>query len=130
MAKILPLTLKRKWFDMTRSGEKKEEYREIKPYWIRRLMALSDRHSESIIMDELVYDLRHPFERFHSVGDLLDLCGISFMRFDITHFTNGYGKHMPNFQIECKGIRIGIGNPEWGAPEYPVFIIEHGNIIN
>ena len=35
--KILRLTLKKKWFDMIASGEKKEEYREIKPYWISRL---------------------------------------------------------------------------------------------
>jgi hypothetical protein len=35
--KILHLTLKRKWFDMILSGEKSEEYREIKPYWIARM---------------------------------------------------------------------------------------------
>lgn len=35
--KTLTLTLKRKWFIMILSGEKKEEYREIKPYWIKRL---------------------------------------------------------------------------------------------
>ncbi len=35
--KILHLTLKKKWFDMIASGEKKEEYREIKPYWKTRL---------------------------------------------------------------------------------------------
>ena len=29
--KILNLTLKAKWYDMIESGEKKEEYREIKP---------------------------------------------------------------------------------------------------
>jgi len=34
---ILHLTLKKKWFDMIASGEKKEEYREIKPYWNNRL---------------------------------------------------------------------------------------------
>lgn len=34
--KTLNLTLKRKWFDMIASGEKREEYREVKPYWIRR----------------------------------------------------------------------------------------------
>jgi len=28
--KILEMTLKKKWFDMISSGEKKEEYREIK----------------------------------------------------------------------------------------------------
>ncbi len=35
--KILHLTLKKKWFDMIRSGIKIEEYREIKPYWNKRL---------------------------------------------------------------------------------------------
>ena len=35
--KVLHLTLKKKWFDMILSGEKKEEYREIKPYWNKRL---------------------------------------------------------------------------------------------
>jgi len=34
--RILHLTLKKKWFDMIASGEKKEEYREIKKYWIDR----------------------------------------------------------------------------------------------
>ena len=34
---ILNLTLKKKWFDMILSGEKKHEYREIKPYWTKRL---------------------------------------------------------------------------------------------
>lgn len=32
---VLYLNLKRKWFDMIVFGEKKEEYREIKFYWIR-----------------------------------------------------------------------------------------------
>jgi hypothetical protein len=36
--KILHLTLKKKWFDMIASGEKKEEYREMKPYWDKRLV--------------------------------------------------------------------------------------------
>ena len=35
--KTLHLTLKKKWFDMILSGIKKEEYREIKPYWDSRL---------------------------------------------------------------------------------------------
>ena len=34
---ILNLTLKKEWFDMIASGEKTEEYREIKPYWKNRL---------------------------------------------------------------------------------------------
>ncbi len=34
---MLILPIKKKWFDMIVSGEKKEEYREIKPYWTSRL---------------------------------------------------------------------------------------------
>ena len=34
---ILNLTLKGEWFNMIASDEKKEEYREIKPYWNKRL---------------------------------------------------------------------------------------------
>jgi hypothetical protein len=35
--RILYLTLKKKWFDKIKNEEKKVEYREIKPYWIKRL---------------------------------------------------------------------------------------------
>jgi hypothetical protein len=35
--KILHLTLKKQWFDLIASGTKKEEYREMKPYWHKRL---------------------------------------------------------------------------------------------
>lgn len=35
--KVLTLTISKKWFDMILSGEKTEEYLEIKPYWIKRL---------------------------------------------------------------------------------------------
>jgi len=35
--RVLHLTLYRQWFYMIDSGLKKEEYREIKPYWIKRL---------------------------------------------------------------------------------------------
>jgi hypothetical protein len=34
---MLVLTIKKKWFDMILSGEKKEEYREINPYWRKRI---------------------------------------------------------------------------------------------
>ena len=33
---MIILPIKKKWFDMIKSGEKKEEYREIKRYWITR----------------------------------------------------------------------------------------------
>jgi len=37
---MLTLPIKKKWFDMIVSGEKKEEYREIKPYYDSRFMNL------------------------------------------------------------------------------------------
>lgn len=37
---MLVLPIKRKWFDMIASGEKTEEYREIKPYYTSRFQKL------------------------------------------------------------------------------------------
>jgi hypothetical protein len=34
---ILPLVLKGKWYDMIASGEKKEEYRDAKLFWRKRI---------------------------------------------------------------------------------------------
>ncbi len=35
--RILHLVLKRRWYEMIERGEKTEEYREIKPYWTKRI---------------------------------------------------------------------------------------------
>lgn len=43
--KTLYLTLKKQWFDLINSGMKTEEYREIKPYWQKRL---DDKHYEIV----------------------------------------------------------------------------------
>jgi hypothetical protein len=34
----LQLPLKKQWFEMTKSGIKTEDYREITPYWVKRLV--------------------------------------------------------------------------------------------
>jgi hypothetical protein len=53
--RILHLTLKKKWFDMIASGEKKEEYRDMKPYWTKRLFNdLGDRF-EPKSFDKVVF---------------------------------------------------------------------------
>ena len=36
--KILDLTLKKRWYEMIESGGKREEYREYKDYWRKRLI--------------------------------------------------------------------------------------------
>jgi len=40
--RILHMTLHKIWFDQIASGEKTEEYREIKPYWAKRLSRAYD----------------------------------------------------------------------------------------
>lgn len=42
--KILDLPLKKEWYNMIESGEKREEYREIKPYWSKRLVGKGYTH--------------------------------------------------------------------------------------
>ena len=37
---MLILPIKKKWFDMILKGEKKEEYREIKPYYTKRFQKI------------------------------------------------------------------------------------------
>ena len=37
MPLCLRMSLKSKWFDMTKAGVKTEDYREINSYWIKRL---------------------------------------------------------------------------------------------
>lgn len=34
---MLTFNLKKQWFDKIKSGEKTHEYREVKPYWTRRI---------------------------------------------------------------------------------------------
>lgn len=82
---------------MIASGEKKCEYRELKHYWDVRLV-----------------DTR---------------IGINpiFKPFTEVYFKNGYAKDSPEMTLECKGISIGEGKPEWGAePGKQYFRIELG----
>ena len=116
--KILHLTLKNQWFDMILSGEKKEEYREIKPYWSVRLTTLPTlycQNTEKVIMT------------MKSSGEFE--CDYAAF-FTHIQFRNGYAKNAPTMLVECKSIRIGTPRPEWsGNMQGDHFIIELGNII-
>jgi len=114
--KILDLPLKARWYDMIESGEKKEEYREIKPYWVKRLVPCthgcanghwSDKYFRCVFDCKAVYTHmnRHP-------------------RYTHVRFRYGYTKR--TMLLELKEITIGRGNPDWGAPDYDVFIIKLG----
>lgn len=110
-AKILDLPIKKKWFDMIRSGEKKEEYRAISRHWTSRLVEkIAEYESEFCI---------------HNIG-----FEAIFKTFDFVRFRNGYRKESPIIYVECRGVDIRTGNHLWGAEmgkEY--FVISLGKVI-
>ncbi len=75
MEKILHLTLKKKWFDMIDSGEKKEEYREINQYWEDRLGEDANGKFHDVV------EFRNGYQK-----------EARRMRFIIEDITNDYGK--------------------------------------
>lgn len=116
MEKVLHLTLKKKWFDMIASGEKKEEYREIKPYWIRRLMG-SKNISPLNFSDNMPHSDQNAFDFWKN-------------DFDFVIFKNGYRKDAATLKIEFKGLDYGKAKPEWSDNwQGDVFIIKLGDIF-
>lgn len=105
---MLILPIKKQWFDMILRGEKKEEYRELKPYWTVRIM----------------HWLGFPDEETEIVLEMLREQGtIKAMPVVIQ---NGYGRNAPKVEIMCR-LSIGTGKREWGAvpgKEYYRFHIE------
>ena len=93
---MLILPINKKWFDMILSGEKKEEYREIKPYYQSRL------RNEGFL-DQ--YGLPTLFQ-----GRIL--------------FRNGYAGNSPSFKALCS-LDIKTGRPKWGAePEIEYYVLK------
>ena len=80
---MLVLPIKKKWFDMLQSGEKKEEYREIKPYYKNRLEKY--------------------FTTWEYTPDGLQ---------NVIIFRNGYSKNSPQIKCLCT-MSIGKGKEEW-----------------
>lgn len=115
---MLILPIKKKWFDMILSGEKKEEYREIKEYYETRFQNLFGAitiYSSSIFSHRSKYELLQgeavPEEiRKDSVQEII--------------FRNGYSKDSKAIKARCK-LRIGKGKSEWGAePDKQYYILE------
>lgn len=128
MQKILNLTIKKKWFDMIKSGGKKSEYREIKDYWVRRLVYFKGNKDHNEIND-FVHDLKNPLKNYNMVLDLFKDYGAFAKKFDTVKFVNGYSKDAPAIVIEFLDLRVGCGRPEWGAsPNKYYFIIDLGRI--
>ena len=111
---VLDLPLKKKWYEMIESYIKKEEYREIKSYWRKRLLRC--------------------YKSIDWCDDSISCSTCSVFRGklfrDYTHVRFRYGYTKRTMLFELKGITIGKGKPEWGAPEdKEVFILKLGDRI-
>lgn len=84
---MLTLPIKNKWFNMILSGEKKEEYRELKPYYT---------------------------SRFQKIFNMVYSCIPAGTDERKIRFVNGYGRERPAFTAKCT-LSIKIGREEWGA---------------
>lgn len=117
--RILTLHLKRKWFDLIKSGEKKEEYREQSTYWITRLTTCDEKFLDNLWDSVCAYP--NATELFNR--ELKSLFRLK--QFDRIRFVLGYAKTNERI-LEFKNpkIRIGTGRPEWGAfPGVNYFVI-------
>ena len=129
--KNLQLSLKRKWFEMTRDGIKTEDYREITPYWCGRLLMLQGLPMYTKTFVILKADPSLPFVEM--IGGLAGKSELTFKSFYTTTLTLGYPSATDTARIikfEHAGIEIRTGNPEWGAEEGKLyFVIKHGKRI-
>lgn len=117
--KTLHLNLKRKWFDMILSGEKKEEYRDLTMFWDQRL-------TNKICCDSALDEHTGKTWLYN-----IDIEDVIFKEFDTVTFSNGMAKDAPRFVIEFKGFEIRGGKQEWGATDYgEYFVIKLGSILS
>ena len=102
---ILPLVLKGKWYDMIASGEKREEYRDYKPFWIKRIVRWSH---NSLRISKTPKAQVVAFSRGYKKADMFfKVFGVS-RSFDYPY--------RPSFL-------------KWGEPETPHFIIHLGERV-
>ena len=88
------------------ANEKTEEYREIKPYWVARLL----QNNSNIV------DMKYLASCFEGRTDLLkkynDAQRIVLKQYTHVLFINGYRKDSPRIEKEIES--IGIGKPKKG----------------
>lgn len=128
----LQMSLITKWFEMTKAGIKKEDYRKITPYWCSRFLLYKGRKETRLFWENKFYavqncDIKHFISKYQNIGI------ISFCKFEFNIMTLGYPKSTDTskiFKLEHKGIEIRTGNPDWGAePGKIYFVIKHGELL-
>src|SRR5687768_9260064 len=126
--KTLHLTLKKKWFDMISSGEKKEEYREFNMYWGKRFVyTIMTPHGGKFtpINSVMLWEPETGWKNFTGGAP-------TFKEYEEVLFANGaHFGDVPKIKLQCKGISVGEGKLEWGAePGKKYFVIKLGERID
>ena len=125
----LQLSLKTNWFEMTEEKIKKEDYRDITPYWCNRLLLLN---GETKSKDWWYYNF---FQGRSIQKTIISLKGnTTFKPFKTNTMTKGYPKKTDTdkiLKIQHNGIQIRTGTPKWGAELNKIyFVIKHGGFLN
>ena len=115
--RVLDMPLCKEYYEMIARGEKPEEYREKKAYWIVRLYEWNSGKRITMAEARLIADEGLDAYRGR----------ITPKHYDAVRFSYGYTKRRMMF--ECNGILLGQGRPEWGAPDHETFIIKLGERI-
>jgi len=127
----LQLSLIKKWFEKTKSQEKREDYREITPYWCNRLL-LHKGKNKSNKWWSLMVNTDGLFTHTALIEDVKRK-DISFKQFENNIMTLGYPKKTDLERIltfKHEGIEIREGREDWGAvPGVKYFVIKHGEKI-
>ena len=119
MGKTLILPIKKKWFDLIKAGVKKEEYREIKPHYIRQFIKFET------LKNDLIRDYN-----FHIDFDEGEINGIEseilHLKYDVLEFSLAYPSRAEKdkwLTFKNPKIRIGEGRPEWGAEHGKTYFV-------
>lgn len=123
--KTLNLSLTRKWFVMERDGIKKEEYREIKPFYIRMFI------KDESLKNEMLSRFANRYPNAKDDGSVLlraDTYVLKFSeQYDELEMHEAYPARTETdkwFFRKNPRIRIDYGKPEWGAePNKSYFVI-------
>jgi len=119
---VLCLTLKKKWYDAIVHGDKREEYREIKDYWTRRLLgAVIKQLNPKQVVEFFQHSIlqQDPFQIWKR-------------QYTEVEFRDGYGKDARKARFYWHGLEVGTPKKGWceqGDEEKTVYIIKYGERI-
>lgn len=100
-AETLILRISKEWFDMIVSGEKTEEYRVPKSYWIKRLLVPNSDSTDMKLLAEAIDG------RVDIIRQYIRINFMSFKPFTHVLFINGYRKDSPRIKKKIESITIG-----------------------